>query len=58
MDGTGSGLKIFYNNKVGEDDSKTYVLKIVETSKDKFSRSVQFRAFISRNSVIRKLKYT
>merc|ERR1711908_181644 len=37
MDGTGSGLKIFYNNKVGEDDSKTYVLKIVETSKDKFS---------------------
>ena len=37
MDGTGSGLKIFYNNKVGDDDSKSYVLKVVETSKGKYS---------------------
>merc|ERR1711991_142470 len=37
MDGTGSGLKIFYNNKVGDDESKSYVLKVVETSKGKYS---------------------
>jgi len=37
MDGTGNGLKIFYINKVGEDESKAYVLKIVESSKGKYS---------------------